>query len=153
MRLFVVKLSSADDFPNLYAEYCRLTGDESLYEHDFMKQIMFQTTGNGQSANTYIQYFLCWWGCVADAVIRCEDAWPYLSGNCGGESKKLFEQFFRGLFGLEDESIKIGSPASLAHAFRSRNWRAIEFLLGENGFIDATFPLPHEKSSFDWKRG
>ena len=52
MRLFVVKLASADDFHDLYAEYCQSNEEEVLYEHDFIKQIMFQTTGNVRSAYT-----------------------------------------------------------------------------------------------------
>ena len=52
MRLFVVKLASADDFPGLYEEYRKSTGEEFLYEHDFMNQIMFRTTGNGHRGYT-----------------------------------------------------------------------------------------------------
>ena len=52
MRLFVVKLATADDFPDLYEEYRESTAEEFLYEHDFMNQIMFRTTGNGHSGYT-----------------------------------------------------------------------------------------------------
>ena len=69
--------------------------------------------------------------------------------------EKIFKHFLRGLFGLKDENVKIGSDESLAYAIDSQDWRAIEFLLGQNGpFKDATFPQPHnEEFSFAWNRG
>ena len=88
--------------------------------------------------------------------MRCEDIWPYFSEmETFKGAEKMFKHFLRGLFGLKDENVKIGSDESLAYAIDSHNWRAIEFLLGQNGtFKDATFPQPHnEESSFDWNRG
>ena len=42
----MVKLASVDDFKDLYAEYSMSNGEEKVYEHDFLNQIMFRTTGN-----------------------------------------------------------------------------------------------------------
>ena len=87
-------------------------------------------------------------------MARCEDTWSFLSHDFKNEKcKDLFEQFLRGLFGVKDETTKIDSPESLVLAIKSRNWRAIEFLMGQNGkFIDATFPLAYDDQfSSDWQ--
>ena len=42
----MVKMASADDFHDLYAEYNMSNEEEKVYEHDFLHQIMFLTTGN-----------------------------------------------------------------------------------------------------------
>ena len=90
--------------------------------------------------------------------MRCEEIWPYFSGiDTSKGVEKLFRHFLRGLFGLKDEKVKIGSDESLAYAIDSHDWRAIEFLLGpgQNGtFKDATFPQSHsENFPFNWNRG
>ena len=86
--------------------------------------------------------------------MRCEDIWPYLSKKLeDNECKKIFKHFLRGLFGCENENIEVDSPEFLVQASESKNWRAIEFLLGENGKFDATDPLPYnDKLAPNWKR-
>ena len=87
--------------------------------------------------------------------MRCEDVWPYISSNWRNEEcKNTFEAFLRGLFGMEDEDITIGSPRSLIEGIRLKNWRAIELLLGSKGtFADGTFPLPFEEVLCDKWQG
>ena len=87
--------------------------------------------------------------------MRCENIWAYISKNSGdNECKNIFKAFLRGLFGLENENAEVDSPESLVNAYDSRNWRAIEFLLGDNGKFDATFPLPTEDQLYcHWERG
>ena len=87
--------------------------------------------------------------------MRCEDIWSYLSENSAdNECKKIFKHFLRGLFGCEDENMEVDSTEFLVRAVDIKNWRAIEFLLGENGKFDATFPLPYgDKLASKWERG
>ena len=53
----MVKMASADDFQDLYAEYSTSSDQEKVYEHDFLNQIMFRTTGNLHRPYMYISFY------------------------------------------------------------------------------------------------